>query len=80
MVPTPVFLPGESHGQRTMVGYSPRGHKESDKPEQLTHTGVIYIGGPVVCDNSVIFRAGWRYLGVGVQRAGVPHCRVGMHV
>ena len=26
--PTPVFLPGESHGQKSMVGYSPRGHKE----------------------------------------------------
>ena len=23
---TPVFLPGESHGQRSLVGYSPRGH------------------------------------------------------
>ena len=28
--PTPVFLPGESHGQRSLVGYSPRGHKELD--------------------------------------------------
>ena len=28
--PTPVFLPGESHGQRSLVGYSPLGHKESD--------------------------------------------------
>ena len=28
--PTPVFLPGESHGQRSLVGYSPWGHKESD--------------------------------------------------
>ena len=26
-LPTPVFLPGESHGQRSLVGYSPRGHK-----------------------------------------------------
>ena len=25
--PTPVFLPGKSHGQRSLVGYSPRGHK-----------------------------------------------------
>ena len=24
---TPVFLPGKSHGQRSLVGYSPRGHK-----------------------------------------------------
>ena len=34
--PTPVFLPGESHGQRSLAGYSPRGHKELDTTEQLT--------------------------------------------
>ena len=28
--PTPVFLPGEPHGQRSLVGYSPWGCKESD--------------------------------------------------
>ena len=27
--PTPVFVPGESHGQRSLVGYSPWGHKET---------------------------------------------------
>ena len=32
---TPVFLPGESHGQRSLVGYSPWGHKESDMTERL---------------------------------------------
>ena len=31
--PTLVFLPGESHGRRSLAGYSPRGHKESDKTE-----------------------------------------------
>ena len=34
--PTPVFLPGESHGQRNLAGYSPWGHKELDMTEQLT--------------------------------------------
>ena len=34
--PTPVFLPGEFHGQRSLVGNSPCGHKASDTPEQLT--------------------------------------------
>ena len=33
--PTPVFLPGKSHGWRRLVGYSLRGHKESDKTEWL---------------------------------------------
>ena len=34
--PTPVFLPGESYGQRSLAGYSPWGHKEWDMAEQLT--------------------------------------------
>ena len=33
--PTPVLLPGKSHGRRSLEGYSPWGHKESDKTEQL---------------------------------------------
>ena len=33
--PTPVLLPGESHGWRSLVGYSPWGHKESDTTEWL---------------------------------------------
>ena len=36
--PTPVFLPGESHGQRSLVGYSPWGHKELDGTAWPTHT------------------------------------------
>ena len=31
--PTPVFLPGEFHGQRSLVGYSPWGPKELDVTE-----------------------------------------------
>ena len=31
--PTPVFLLGESYGQRSLAGYSPWGHKESDMTE-----------------------------------------------
>ena len=33
--PTPVFLPEKSHGQRSLVGYSPWGRKESDTTDQL---------------------------------------------
>ena len=43
--PTPVFLPGESHGQRSLGGYSLRGHKESDMTERLsmyTHIHASY--------------------------------------
>ena len=35
-LPTPVFLYGESHGQRSLVGYSPWGRRESDRTERLT--------------------------------------------
>ena len=39
--PTPVFLPGKSHGLRSLVGYSPWGHKDSNMTELLkTHTCV----------------------------------------
>ena len=34
--PTPVFLPGESHGQRGLVGYSPLGHKELAQLRRLS--------------------------------------------
>ena len=37
-LPTPVFLPGEFHGDRSLVGYSSWGHKELDTTEWLTHT------------------------------------------
>ena len=37
-LPTPAFLPGEFYGQRSLVGYSPWGLKESDTTERLTHT------------------------------------------
>ena len=36
MLPTPVFLPGEFHGQRSLAGYSPWGCKESDTTERAS--------------------------------------------
>ena len=36
--PTPVSLPGESQGQRSLAGYGPWGHRESDTADRLTHT------------------------------------------
>ena len=42
-LPTPVFLPGKSHGQRSLVGYSPWGGKESDTTEWLTLSIIILI-------------------------------------
>ena len=36
MATTPVFLPGDFHGQRSLVGHSARGCKESDTTERLS--------------------------------------------
>ena len=36
--PTPISLPGKSHGQRSLVGGSPWGRKESGTTKQLTPT------------------------------------------
>ena len=51
--PTLVFLLGEFHGQRSLKGYSPRGHKELDTTQRLhsimmvmmivTMTGIILL-------------------------------------
>ena len=41
--PTPVFWPGKFHGQRSLVGYSPWGHNESDTQQQhsVSDTGLM---------------------------------------
>ena len=62
--PTPVFFPGESHGQRSLVGYSPWGCKESDTSEWLhlltfhvlaiINSSAVNIGVHVSCQ-SIVF-------------------------
>ena len=41
--PIPVFLPGKFHGQKSLVGYSSWGHKESDRMSDFTFTFIIYL-------------------------------------
>ena len=41
--PTPIFLPAEFHGQKSLVSYSPWGCKESDTAEQLIHFHHLYV-------------------------------------
>ena len=61
--PTPVFLPGESHGLRSLVGCSPWGHKESDMTEWLylltcsNHCTYFYCY--VVCDFLNLLHSLW---------------------
>ena len=49
-LPTPVFLPGKSHGQRSLVDYSSWGHKESDVSQWLsTHSWFLLEGETMNC-------------------------------
>ena len=41
-LPTPVFLPGKFQGQRSVADYSPWGHKEFDKTEQLNTVSIAF--------------------------------------
>ena len=43
--PTPVFLSGESHRRRSLVGYSPWGCKESDTAERLNSNNILTCNG-----------------------------------
>ena len=45
---TLALLPGKSHGQRSLIGYSPWGRKESDTTERLHFTSLHRVGGVVV--------------------------------
>ena len=63
-LPTPVFLPGEFHEQRSPVGYSPWGQKELDTNEQLTlslawsHVSCIPLGWVVMSHHEPVRFAG----------------------
>jgi len=52
--PTPVFLPGESHGQRSLAGYSPQGHKELDTTEWLSMCAHTYTHAHILNDNALV--------------------------
>ena len=60
---TPVFLSGKSHGQRSLAGYSPWGHRESNTTEHATTCGVLVPGNPHPCPLQ------WKY---GVLTTGLP--------
>ena len=42
--PTPVFFPGDFHGQRSLAGYSPWGRPESDRTEWLSFNSGRFLG------------------------------------
>ena len=56
--PTPVLLPGKSHGQRILVGYSPWGRKELDTTERL-HSHFHFLSPPKVFSLYLIQMEAW---------------------
>ena len=65
--PTPVLLPGKSHGWRSLVGYSPWGRKELDMTEQL-HFHFHSLEKEMATHSSVL---AWRIPGTG-EPGGLP--------
>ena len=60
--PIPVFLPGKSHGQRSLGGYSPQGHEGSDMADRLsTHIHTMYITYMIIFTQSCIIYVIFRY-------------------
>ena len=51
--PAPVFLPGKSHGQRSLAGYSPWGHKESDMTEHAQ--GFFCLSVFYILDRQIVY-------------------------
>ena len=81
--PTPVLLPGKSHGQRSLVGCSPWGHEESGTTEQLPfHFSLSCIGegngNPLQCSclENPRFRGPWwaSVYGVAQSRTQLKRC------
>ena len=75
MAPTPVLLPGKSHGQRSLVGCSPWGRKESDMTERLHFEFSLSCigkgnGTPLQCSclGNPMDRGAWRATVHGVTR------------
>ena len=56
---TPVFLPGETHGQKSLANYSPWGHKMPNTAEWLTHTHTHTLCIRYVTDNDGQNRPSW---------------------
>ena len=72
--PTPVLLPGESHGQRSLVGCSPWGREESDATERLPfHFSLSCIREGKATHSSVL---AWRIAG-RAEPGGLPS--MGLH-
>ena len=75
--PTPVFLPGEFHGQRSLMGYSPQGCKESDTMERTQHTHTLQAAQRPTTQEDAVSWEGRDQRGIPVRglAIGLPKAR-----
>ena len=74
--PTPVFLPGESHGQRNLAGYSPWGRKELDMTEHAC-MGSLGASDGGSCPPTQIESGLWWEMRMGGMTRKIRGARVG---
>ena len=72
--PTPVFLPGESHGRRSLVGYSPRVTKSRTQLSDFTFTSIslsaffiVQLSHPYMTTGKTIALTRWTFVGKGMS-------------
>ena len=78
MPTTPVFLPGEFHGERSLAGCSPRGCKELDMNEQLTQTvsgRLMFLQDHPVLVTSRAMSISWDFYGRRECKTGTQGCK-----
>ena len=75
MQATPVFLPGESHGQRSEAGYNPQGLKELDMTEATEHAHAHTIFATLLKQSKVKLPTRVLYPHGGKIRTAVP-CKI----
>ena len=66
VIPSPVFLTGESHGQRSLVCFSPWHHKELDTAEHA-HTILLCLEVPRFINSFTYWRTGFPHSSVGKE-------------
>ena len=69
--PTPIFLPGKSHGQRSLTGYSPWGHKELDMTAWLKIT--------ILCLRNCLINYGSLWFNKPISSTEGGHCYFNMN-
>ena len=73
--PTSVFLPGESHGQRSLVGYSPCRCKEPDTTERLSFISLLFPALGLHCGMRALGCSLWTSLLLPCMGSVVAACR-----